>query len=313
MLTFTAAACWLTLTTALATPALASTQSADPAAVVARLFDAYRARDVERLLSLLALDVVFDDPTFRLHREGRDAMREVATQMRAAYADVVLDVHSTVAQSDSVAVELTIAARLARPASDQRIRVRGASFFRVRDGLIYRWTDYFDFRTFSEQTQAPSPSSPPPPRCDSAEHRQFDFWLGEWEVATPDGKPAGRNTITRELNGCVLRERWRGAGGMNGESFNIWDRQSKRWHQTWVSDTGMLLLLDGGVQSNGGMQMRAMSGPPDQRVTNRITWSPAADGGLRQQWEVSADGGRSWKTVFDGRYRRLKGGASPPR
>src|SRR3954469_17591449 len=28
---------------------------------------------------------------------------------------------------------------------------------------------------------------PAPP----SEARQFDFWLGEWEVVTPDGKPAG--------------------------------------------------------------------------------------------------------------------------
>ena len=143
-----------------------------------------------------------------------------------------------------------------------------------------------------------------PPRCDTAEHRQFDFWVGDWEVTTPDGKPAGRNTITRELNGCVLRERWRGAGGSNGESFNIWDRTRKAWHQTWVSDTGMLLLLDGAF-TNGSMQMSGTSGPAGRQVANRITWTPAADGTVRQHWEVSSDGGKSWKTLFDGRYRRL--------
>ena len=33
------------------------------------------------------------------------------------------------------------------------IRVRGASFFHVRNGLIEKWTDYFDARTFTEQTK----------------------------------------------------------------------------------------------------------------------------------------------------------------
>jgi hypothetical protein len=31
--------------------------------------------------------------------------------------------------------------------------------------------------------------------CAGAEHHQFDFWIGDWDVTTPDGKPAGRNRI----------------------------------------------------------------------------------------------------------------------
>jgi hypothetical protein len=144
-----------------------------------------------------------------------------------------------------------------------------------------------------------------PAACDNPEHRQFDFWIGDWDVTTPDGKPAGRNVITRELNGCVLHEHWSGAGGMNGESFNIWDRVQKRWHQTWVSDNGNLLLLDGSFQ-NGSMQVSGVSGAPDQPVTNKITWKPATDGSVRQHWEVSKDGGKTWNTAFDGQYRRAK-------
>jgi hypothetical protein len=145
----------------------------------------------------------------------------------------------------------------------------------------------------------------PPANCDSAEHRQFDFWIGEWEVTTPDGKPAGRNSITLEMKGCVVHEHWSGVGGMRGESFNVWDRVSKQWHQTWVTDRGNLLQLDGSFR-NGSMQLSGVSGPPEQRVFNRITWSPSSDGSIRQHWEVSNDG-KSWKTAFDGRYRRVPG------
>jgi hypothetical protein len=146
---------------------------------------------------------------------------------------------------------------------------------------------------------------PARPGCDTPEHRQFDFWVGEWEVTTPDGKLAGRNSIAHEMNGCVLHERWVGAGGMKGESLNIWHRESRQWHQTWVSDRGDLLRLDGRLE-NGVMHMTGVSGPPDRPVTNRITWSPAADATVRQHWEVSTDGGKTWKTSFDGRYRRVK-------
>jgi hypothetical protein len=145
----------------------------------------------------------------------------------------------------------------------------------------------------------------PPPRCDQPQHREFDFWVGEWEVTTPDGKPAGRNSITKEMDGCVIHEHWDGAGGMKGESFNIWDRQTRRWHQTWVNTAGNLLLLDGEFK-DGAMRMTGPSGAPGQRVMNRVTWTPDPDGSVRQLWEVSSDDGKSWKPVFDGRYRKSK-------
>ena len=34
---------------------------------------------------------------------------------------------------------------------------------------------------------AASGSSAAPAACGSEAHRQFDFWLGEWQVSTPDG------------------------------------------------------------------------------------------------------------------------------
>jgi hypothetical protein len=104
----------------------------------------------------------------------------------------------------------------------------------------------------------------------------------------------------------VIHERWSGLG-MKGESFNIWDRATRRWHQTWVSSTGQLLLLDGALE-NGVMQMSGESGPPDRRVLNRITWTPSTNGGLTQRWDVSTDRGATWRVVFDGTYRRTPAG-----
>ena len=124
-----------------------------------------------------------------------------------------------------------------------------------------------------------------PPTCDAPEHRQFDFWLGDWDVTTPDGKPAGRNAITRELNGCVLHERWAGAGGTKGESFNIWDRVSKQWHQTWVSDNGALLLLTGRFE-NGVMELTGTSGAATARRSTGF-------GGHRRQTAPSVSTGKS--------------------
>ena len=43
---------------------------------------------------------------------------------------------------------------------------------------------------------------------------------------------------------------------------------------------------------------------PTKTVAHRITWTPGADGSVRQLWESSADGGTTWSVVFDGRYVR---------
>jgi hypothetical protein len=154
--------------------------------------------------------------------------------------------------------------------------------------------------------QPPAPAAKPPAPCSAPEHRQFDFWVGDWEVTTPDGKPAGSNLITRELGGCVLHEHWKGRGGMLGESFNVYSPATRKWHQTWVDDRGTLLLLDGAFE-NGAMLLRGaertVAGKP---TLDRITWTPKGGDEVHQVWEQSNDGGRAWSTVFHGVYRRRK-------
>src|SRR3954462_9630531 len=80
--------------------------------------------------------------------------------------------------------------------------------------------------------------------CSSPSHRQFDFWVGTWNV-TQAGKTAGQNRIDSILNGCALMESWKGTGGVTGHSLNIYDSTRDIWHQTWVDSTGSLLTLEG--------------------------------------------------------------------
>jgi Protein of unknown function (DUF1579) len=143
--------------------------------------------------------------------------------------------------------------------------------------------------------------------CAASEHRQFDFWLGDWNVHRPDGTLAGRNRIVSLFDGCVLHESWEGSSGHRGTSLNIYDAARGVWHQTWVDSSGMLLVLEGGLQADA-MVLEGRSGSPTEptvTVRHRISWT-LIDGDpdrLRQHWEFSADGG-SWETLFDGRYAR---------
>jgi hypothetical protein len=139
--------------------------------------------------------------------------------------------------------------------------------------------------------------------CDGDEHRQFDFWLGEWEVRKPDGTLAGMNSIERAYGGCVLHERYTTGRGYSGESLNIYDATRRVWHQTWVDSTGMLLLLEGGLRGGSMVLEGPAVGPGGSTVRHRITWTPNADGSVRQFWETT-DAAGQWGTTFDGRYTR---------
>ena len=153
------------------------------------------------------------------------------------------------------------------------------------------------------QAAAEAPSASPPGPCTSAEHRAFDFWLGDWSVHTADGKLAGTNSIKREYGGCVLHERYDTGRGYTGESLNVYDAGRKVWHQTWVDSGGLLLVLEGGLR-DGAMVLEGRTTGADGKVTgHRITWTPHADGSVRQLWE-STDAGGAWKTAFDGKYTR---------
>ena len=139
--------------------------------------------------------------------------------------------------------------------------------------------------------------------CDAVEHRAFDFWLDQWVVHGANGQLAGHNRIEREYGGCVLHERYSTPRGYSGESLNIYDAARRVWHQTWVDSSGTLLLLEGGLREGRMVLEGSLPGTDGKPVRQRITWTPNADGTVRQHWETSAADG-VWSTAFDGTYRR---------
>ena len=151
-------------------------------------------------------------------------------------------------------------------------------------------------------------SPPTPPACTAAEHRQFDFWIGRWEVFTPDGKKAGDNHIEAIDGGCALIERWRGNGSFTGTSLSSWDARARLWRQHWIDNQGGLLRLAG--ELDGASMVLASSGPdpgkPGATLRQRIRWTLLPDGAVGQHWEISTDDGATWATAFDGRYVKVK-------
>jgi len=63
------------------------------------------------------------------------------------------------------------------------------------------------------------------PCASTPENRQFDFWLGEWNVETTQGGvPAGQSTIELILGDCVIQENWQSDGNPHsGKRYNIYN------------------------------------------------------------------------------------------
>jgi hypothetical protein len=141
--------------------------------------------------------------------------------------------------------------------------------------------------------------------CETAQHKQFDFWLGEWSVHTPSGRLAGTNSISAGYGGCVVHERYKTTGPYSGESLNAYDPTRKKWHQTWVDSTGTLLTLEGGLKGKSMVLEGQTTGLAGKIIRHRITWTPNADGTVRQLRETT-DEHDQWVTTFDGKYSRKK-------
>jgi hypothetical protein len=152
--------------------------------------------------------------------------------------------------------------------------------------------------------QSPAPPSQPP--CSAPENRQFDFWIGSWNVENPKGQFVGTNEITSILSGCALEENWKGAKGLVGTSYNTYDPLTRKWHQTWIDSSGSLLLLDGGLVDGKMVLTGTQPDSSGGTLQHRITWTPIDSESVRQFWESSTDGGKTWTVAFDGLYRRRK-------
>ena len=151
---------------------------------------------------------------------------------------------------------------------------------------------------------AQTPSPTPPPRCEAAVYRQFDFWIGEWDVFNPAGDWIGASAVTREEGGCLLIERWTSAKGNTGQSYNFYDPSRGQWRQVWLSATELTdyagalnaqgeMMLEGDLQVSGGYGGRS-----------RGTWTSNADGSVRQRFENYDTAKSDWVENFNGLYRK---------
>ena len=139
--------------------------------------------------------------------------------------------------------------------------------------------------------------------------RQFDFWLGDWDLAWGDGRE-GRNSVRLVLDGRIVLEEFDGERGtpLRGMSVSAWDPEESCWRQTWVDNQGTYLDFVGGWDDAAGRMILArqaiVEGEPRAQ---RMVWRDIRPEGLEWDWQHSEDAGATWQTRWQVRYTRRSG------
>lgn len=152
------------------------------------------------------------------------------------------------------------------------------------------------------------PASSPEP-CSAPEYKQFDFWLGEWDVSPSPGQPdAGKTDAAsleeKILGGCVLVENYTENAGFAGKSLNFYDGHLRKWRQIWTDSAGNMSEFSGEFK-DGAMRFEGESHTAGgKKVYRKMVFTPGPNI-VRQYSEVSADG-KTWKFFYDLTYARKK-------
>lgn len=140
------------------------------------------------------------------------------------------------------------------------------------------------------------------------EAKQFNFWVGEWEVYNPQGRHDGSSVIQSFAAGCGILENWSSSlGGGGGKSINFYDPEAKKWFQYWMGSNGVPTRYSG-TYFDGAMRYEGeVTTANGKRTLLRLTFFNIDSNTVRQFSESSNDNGKTWTTNYDYKYIRRKG------
>ncbi len=164
-----------------------------------------------------------------------------------------------------------------------------------------------------------------PPACQSPEARQFDFWLGEWnieqQILQADGtwfKTGATTKVSRALDGCALVESWEGkvlffwegmkeAELLRGMSVRSYDAEKKKWSLYWMDTRRpQFVSFEGSFVNGTGTFLRSSTTAQNQPLLTRIVFSDITASSVRWELAISTDAGKTWQPLWVMAMQRKK-------
>jgi hypothetical protein len=146
--------------------------------------------------------------------------------------------------------------------------------------------------------------------CDTPEHHQFDFWVGDWQVFdAKTNELVGFDRVEKHSQGCIVQQnltmitdlyRRPGVGyRLAGISVNRFDGEN--WLELWADNQWGAIALRGMPEGGNAMVLRTIT--PSRNRDLRLVWERRPDGGVRALQYVAAAGSGKWELYGDLIYR----------
>lgn len=172
----------------------------------------------------------------------------------------------------------------------------------------------------------PGPATANNEVCSSPKDREFDFWIGEWDIENRQsnpGNPTDPNLystgsavarIFPVAGGCGIAELWDGElswGHVRGFSLRSYDADADKWTLllNWPAPNAGVsagfTTLEGRFRHARGEFFNSFAGTDGTTVRNRFTFSDIGPASYRWDSALSTDDGVSWKTnwIMEGSRR----------
>jgi len=155
--------------------------------------------------------------------------------------------------------------------------------------------------------------------CSEPRDREFDFWIGEWDIENRQANPgnltdpnlyptgAAIARVSPAAGGCAIVELWEGElswGRVLGFSLRSYDASAEKWTLllNWPAPNagvpGVFATREGGFRHGRGEFFNSSVGTDGKTRLSRFTFADINEERYRWDSAASVDGGVTWQTSW---------------